>query len=89
MRTEDILSVCGDFLEKRGYSIEVSAPTANEILRDYELYRPNLIMLDYRLPGYMNGLQAAQKILKKDPAARILIVTAFEDAKRSCRKCVL
>jgi DNA-binding NarL/FixJ family response regulator len=89
LRTEDILLVCRDFLEKRGYSIEVSAPTANEILRDYELYRPNLIMLDYRLPGYMNGLQAAQKILKKDPAARILIVTAFEDAKRSCRKCVL
>ncbi|AFU57999.1 putative signal transduction response regulator, receiver domain protein [Candidatus Nitrososphaera gargensis Ga9.2] len=79
---EDILLVYRDFLERRGYRIEVSAPTANEILRDYEAYQPDLVLLDYRLPGYMNGLQAAEKILQKDPMARILIVTAYEDAKK-------
>jgi DNA-binding NtrC family response regulator len=78
---EDILLVYRDFLERKGYKIEVSAPTANEILRDYEAYRPDLVILDYRLPGYMNGLQAAEKILRKHELARILIVTAFEDAK--------
>ncbi len=79
---EDILLVYRDFLERKGYKIEVSAPTANEILRDYEAYRPDLVILDYRLPGYMNGLQAAEKILRKHPMARILIVTAYEDAKK-------
>lgn len=79
---EDILLVYRDFLEKRGYTIEVSAPTANEILRDYDTYRPDLVILDYRLPGSMNGLQAAEKILNKNPLARVLIVTAYENVKK-------
>jgi DNA-binding NtrC family response regulator len=83
---EDILLVYRDFLERRGYKIEVSAPTANEILRDYETYRPDLVILDYRLPGYMNGLQAAEKILQKYNLARILIITGFEDAKKELAK---
>ena len=78
---EDILLVYRDFLEKRGYTIEVSAPTANEILRDYDAYQPDLVVLDYRLPGSMNGIQAAEKILRKDPLAKILIVTAYENVK--------
>lgn len=79
---EDILLVYRDFLERKGYRIEASAPTANEILRDYEAYLPDLVILDYRLPGSMNGLQAAEKILRKNPSAMILIITAFEDVKK-------
>jgi DNA-binding response OmpR family regulator len=79
---EDVLMVYRDFLEKRGFKIEVSAPTANEILRDYEAYRPDLVILDYKLPGSMNGLHAAEKILRNNPSARILMVTAFEDVKK-------
>ncbi|HXV46054.1 MAG TPA: response regulator [Nitrososphaera sp.] len=79
---EDVLVVYRDFLERKGYKIEVSAPTANEIQNDYEAYMPDLVILDYRLPGSMNGLQAAEKILRSHPAARILIVTAFEDVKK-------
>lgn len=79
---EDVLLVYRDFLERKGYRIEVSAPTANEILRDYKAYRPDLVILDYRLPGSMNGLQAAEKILRNHPSAKILIVTAFEDVKQ-------
>jgi DNA-binding NtrC family response regulator len=78
---EDILLVYRDFLEKKGYTIEVSAPTANETLRDYEVYQPDLVILDYRLPGSMNGLKAAEIILRKDPSARILIITAYENVK--------
>jgi DNA-binding response OmpR family regulator len=58
---EDILLVYRDFLEKKGYKIKATAPTANEIMRDYETDRPDLVILDYRLPGYMSGLQAAEK----------------------------
>lgn len=83
---EDVLAVYRDFLERKGYKIEVSAPTANEILRDYESYRPDLVILDYRLPGSMNGLQAAEKILRNHPSARILIVTAFEEVKKELAK---
>lgn len=76
---DDILQVYKDFLERKGYAVEVSAPTANEAVKDYETYKPDLIMIDYRLPGAMNGLQAAERILRIDPSARILMVTASEN----------
>src|SRR5690606_6683658 len=79
---EDILMVYRNFLAKRGYTIEVSAPTANEVLRDYDAYQPDLVLIDYRLPGSMNGLEAAERILRKNPLARILIVTAHEDVRK-------
>jgi DNA-binding NtrC family response regulator len=78
----DVLLVYRDYLERRGYTIEASAPTANEVLRDYETYNPDLVIVDYRLPGSMNGLEAAERILHKDPSARILIITAFENVSR-------
>ena len=78
---EDILLIYRDFLKKKGYTIEVSAPTANETMRDYEMYQPDLIILDYRLPGSLNGLEAAERILQKDPSARILMITAYENVK--------
>ena len=79
---DDILQVYKDFLERKGYAVEVSAPTANEAVKDYETYKPDLIMIDYCLPGAMNGLQAAERILRVDPFARILMVTASENIGR-------
>ena len=83
---QDILDVYRDFLKRKGYTIEVSAPTANEILRDYEAYRPDLVIIDYRLPGSMNGVEASEKILRNYPSAKILILTAFDNAKKEIRE---
>src|ERR671930_2429147 len=83
---QDILDVYRDFLKRKGYTIEVSAPTANEILRDYEAYRPDLVIIDYRLPGSMNGVEASEKILRNYPSAKILIMTAFDNEKKEIRE---
>ena len=83
---EDILDVYSDFLKRKGYTIEVSAPTANEILRDYETYRPDLVIIDYRLPGSINGVEASEKILRNYPSARIIIMTAFDEVKKEIRE---
>ena len=82
----DILDVYSNFLRRKGYIIEVSAPTANEILHDYEIYKPDLVIIDYRLPGSMNGLEASEKILQRHPSARILIMTAFDRVKEEMKK---
>jgi DNA-binding NtrC family response regulator len=79
---EDILDVYSDFLKRKGYTIEASAPTANEILRDYDAYRPDLVIIDYRLPGSINGVEASEKILRNYPSARIIIMTAFDEVKK-------
>ena len=82
----DILHVYKDYFEKKGYTISASAPTANEALRDYQAYRPDLVIMDYRLPGPVNGLEAAERILRVDPGAKIIMITAYDNVKEEVQK---
>ena len=77
----DILLLYKDYLKSKGYSVIVSSTTADEAFIDFEKYKPDLIIIDHKLPGIKNGLQAAKEILTKFPSARILIITAHEDIK--------
>jgi DNA-binding response OmpR family regulator len=77
----DILLLYKDYLNNKGFSVEATSTTANEALSDYENFFPNMIILDYNLPGKLSGLEAAKQILKKYPNAPIIIVTAFETVR--------
>ena len=77
----DILLLYKDFLISKGYSVIVSSTFADEILTDYEKYMPDIVIIDYKLPGRKNGLQATREILDKYSFTPILLVTAFESAK--------
>jgi DNA-binding response OmpR family regulator len=77
----DILLLYKDYLNNKGFSVEATSTTANEALYDYENFFPNIIILDYNLPGKLSGLEAAKQILKKYPNAPIIIVTAFETVR--------
>ena len=45
----------------------------------YQHERPDWVLMDLEMPG-VNGLLATQEILRRDPAARVLIVTSHNDA---------
>jgi DNA-binding NtrC family response regulator len=75
---QDILMLYKDYLRRKGHNITVSSTTADEALRDYQQYKPDLVIMDYRLPGQKNGLQAASDIISQYSTAKILIITAFE-----------
>jgi DNA-binding response OmpR family regulator len=77
----DILLLYKDYLNNKGFSVLATSTTANEALKDYENFYPNLIILDYNLPGKTNGLEASRQILKKYPTVPIIIVTAFDTVK--------
>ena len=77
----DILLLYKDYLNNKGFSVLATSTTANEALKDYENFYPNLIILDYNLPGKTNGLEASRQILKKYPNVPIIIVTAFDTVK--------
>lgn len=63
-------------LEDEGYRV-VEAGTAEEGIRAFEAYRPDLVVLDVRMPG-MNGLEAMARILDKDRRVPIILNTAFD-----------
>ena len=78
---EDILILYKDYLRKKGHIVIVSSTIADEALRDYDNYKPDLVIADFKLPGEKNGLQAATEILSKHSRAKILIITAFEHVR--------
>jgi DNA-binding response OmpR family regulator len=77
----DILLLYKDYLNNKGFSVLATSTTANEALKDYENFFPQLLILDYNLPGKTNGLEAARQILDKYPTVPIIIVTAHEIVK--------
>lgn len=70
-------------LEKRLLELEqyqvLTARNAEETLKVLEYFRPQLILMDFQLPG-MNGIELTQKV-KADPKNRdilILMATSYD-----------
>jgi DNA-binding NtrC family response regulator len=83
---QDILLLYKDYLLSRGHKIVATSTTANEIMSDYDRIRPDVAIIDYKLPNNKNGIDAATQILDKYPSAAILIVTAYETVKKEIAK---
>lgn len=60
--------------------IEVLAVGHNgiEALNLYFKHKPDLILMDIRMEE-MSGIEATKEILEKDPDAKILLITTFQD----------
>ena len=61
-------------------SIEVAETgySGREAIALYKKYEPDVLLMDIRMEE-INGLEAAEAILKEYPTARILILTTFSD----------
>jgi len=51
---------------------------ATEATKMIKKHQPDVILMDIEMPG-ISGIEALQKVKAKDPDAKILIQTAFED----------
>jgi len=60
-----------------GIEISATAENGEEAVSRYREARPDVALLDLRMPG-MDGVEAAARILREFPDARILILTTFE-----------
>ena len=55
-------------------AVVAQASTADEALREYRLLRPDLVLMDQRLPG-TNGTEALIAIRNQYPQARVVMLT--------------
>ena len=64
----------GDLAED-GHEV-ATASDAKEALAQLEALRPDLVVLDIRMPG-MDGLDAMTRILERDPRIAVVLNSAF------------
>jgi DNA-binding response OmpR family regulator len=74
---DDEPSVCEvlkEFLQNNGYNVEV-AYSGDEAIAAYQKDRPDVVLLDVRMPG-KDGLETLREIKSLDSSATVIMVTA-------------
>jgi DNA-binding NarL/FixJ family response regulator len=61
-----------------GTEVVAEATDGAEAIERWRAHRPDVVVLDYRLPD-RNGLDVAEQILGEDPGAAIVLFSAFLD----------
>ena len=64
--------------------VVAEADSGEEAMRRLDEARPEVVVMDISMPG-IGGLEAVRRILAKEPAARILVLSAHEDAMHARR----
>jgi two-component system, chemotaxis family, chemotaxis protein CheY len=63
-----------------GWEVVGEAANGDEAVERYQQLRPDAVTLDIVMPG-TNGLQALKAILRIDPKARVVVVSALNQTK--------
>jgi two-component system response regulator PilR (NtrC family) len=70
-----IHDVLAQLLTSEGYEVEISS-TGEEALEKFAPQSCDVVLLDLLMPG-MDGIEVLQRIKKIDPAAAVIIITAY------------
>jgi DNA-binding NarL/FixJ family response regulator len=62
-------------LQAAGFEVVGVAANGDEALARFPAARPNVLVLDLQIPG-PNGVEVTAEVLRQDPAARVLILSA-------------
>jgi DNA-binding NarL/FixJ family response regulator len=65
-------------ISAEGIEISATGYNGSQALELYNEYKPDLVLMDIRMKN-MSGIEAAERILEKDPRAKILLITTFQD----------
>jgi DNA-binding NarL/FixJ family response regulator len=61
-----------------GVEVVGEAATGAEALREAQLQRPNVVMMDVQMPS-MDGIEATRRLATALPDTAVLVLTMFED----------
>ena len=64
--------------------VVAEAESGEDAIRKLQEVRPDIVVLDLSMPG-IGGLEALSRILARDSAIRVLVLTAHEDAMHARR----
>lgn len=76
---DDEAEICDflkSFFEERNYEVR-SATSGEEALKSVEQFKPNVVLLDIKMP-VMDGIRVLELIKSKHPKIKVIMVTALE-----------
>ncbi len=73
---KDVGKVLAEMVRSCNHEIVGVVGSGLEAIHAYTQCRPDLVLMDYRM-AKLNGATACRNILSKDPAARVILVSAF------------
>ncbi len=68
-----------DTVEGNEYEVAGYARNGEEGIKLYEEIKPDIVILDIIMPG-IDGIETAQILLKKDPSAKIIMLSSLCDS---------
>lgn len=72
---QDVLDLFRDLFTKQDYQVKC-ALSGKSALEMIDKGRPDVVLLDIKMPE-MDGIQALEKIKKKDPSIEVVMLTAY------------
>ena len=73
-----LLAAVGDYLAENGYDVVARAADGSQALRHIERERPEVALVDYRMPGCFGG-ELIGRIREVSPETRVAVYTAEVD----------
>ena len=64
-----------------GFSCTGAFPNCNNLLRNIEQTKPDVVLMDIEMPG-INGIEAVAMIKEEFPETKILMETIFDDDEK-------
>ncbi len=61
-----------------GYEVVAEAPDGEGAIREAQLTRPDIVLMDIRMPG-IDGIEATRRLRVAVPETSILVLTMFDD----------
>jgi DNA-binding NtrC family response regulator len=74
---DEIRKTLEAFLQKRGYAVR-SAISGEDALLKVRTLKPNIVCLDFRMPG-MDGIMALRQIKRLDESINVIMLTSVQD----------
>lgn len=78
----ELLSLYSNYLRDIGYNLIFEATSGEDLLKEImnNLISPDLLLIDYRLPG-ADGIDIAKRIVSNRPELRVIVTTADDSVR--------